>query len=268
MDYVHDRFKKVQQKTGCSACDIVANKDFSEDWKMVRFQGTPAEVELAEAAVKMFMETGSCPLFHEQHRKRKLSVSSEITSQLWRMYGHPYCDGPYARMACILDVSIRSYEDKRRKNSIVSVEGSASDVTEAVAALDHLFTYYHNQYVMPHADHKELALPHGFPMDRLELLFGHHELKHIRRNWSVEVVLPSEHSRNNSIVIIGDTANRERVHAYMSTLLLEENQHVKMCQRLGWSAVERWGLSDEAYDFWGEEPDDEPWMSQYMYRRS
>merc|ERR1719221_2181496 len=84
VDYIRDRFKTVQRKTGCSACDIDAETGFhdGDQWRSVRFRGTRAEVELAEGAIKAFMANGDTPLFYDNFAKRRLSVSWETLAAL------------------------------------------------------------------------------------------------------------------------------------------------------------------------------------------
>merc|ERR1711971_1106583 len=113
---------------------------------------------------------------------------------------------PFDSMRSALDVCISTDLDHQRKKGTVRVQGSADNVKAAIASLKHLFMYYHDEYVMPGVDHVEFALPDGFGWDRLPLCLSDQELRHIRKNWRVFLVLPFEHSLNANIVILGDNA--------------------------------------------------------------
>merc|ERR1712217_716137 len=177
--------------------------------------------------------------------------------------------GAFHCLGSALGVFISCHGNRRRKKQTVSVAGSADNVTRAVASLKHLFLYYRNEHVFPGIEHSvELALPDGLSWAVLSSLISVAKLRHIKNNFGVSLALPLEHTLNPNVVILGDKAKCQMAHAHLSWLLIEATAHVKRCQRLGWTAVEQWRLSDGAYDFWGEEPEDEPWMAPYMYKRT
>merc|ERR1712238_326017 len=138
----------------------------------------------------------------------------------------------------------------------VTLAGSAQHVEQAKDVINHIVMYGHHEITHPGASHAELEVEtwkYSFLIGK-----GGSELKHIQKNWDVKVNIPRETSVNTNVLIVGETANVERAKTYVEKVLWNAENQVRTGR----------DKADAPDDGWGDEDADEPWMKDYLYKRT
>lgn len=296
LDWIDSRAERIRERTGCGNCRIETQEDSYEDdaeaWRAVHFFGVPAAVSQAQSAMLELAKEGYTSLLWDTFSLHHLVVRIETLRRLIRqgdrtlkvLFANIEQEFDVTVVICLGDMGDRKKairhaiflqelvydEEPRPRNETckIKVAGSASGVPQAIGILKELFMYYCTELTHPGLVHEEVILP--FQMHRCEMMqcFSQGELRHIQKNWRVWVHSPLDYLQNDDFVIVGEPADVLKAKAYMEKVGIAAGEHMRRCQRLGRDAVENWGISDEADDFWGEEREEDAWMSSYMYRRT
>merc|ERR1719160_1386621 len=83
---------------------------------------------------------------------------------------------------------------------------------------------------------------------------GGSESKHIQNSYRVKMYIPSEHTVNQNLVVVGESKNVEQAIKYI------ENAIIRAEERAAGGGRGRDGVAE---DHWGDE-EHEAWMDQYM----
>lgn len=268
------RFERISQKSGCSWCDVAVEQKWQSPCWSICFRGTPAEVGLAEKSVREFREKGYTSMFYDDFAQRRIRVDDweldNICSAVAESHHHYsnvaifyVCSRIGHEFDVVLNVNMKP---ERGRHSIL-VAGCARGVAQAVRAFRELLTNYHHPKFLPDWVHAECCVPPVSWALLVSLCLSLPEINHVERNWGVLVLMPPSRVKRGKLVILGHSMlHCEAAKAYVEQLAWEACEKAREYQRLGRDAVERWGISDEAIDHWGEEAPDEEWMLPYMYR--
>jgi len=135
----------------------------------------------------------------------------------------------------------------------IGIAGSKEASEKAQKCIEDIIMYGHSEITHPGLVHEEIEVPewaYAFIIGK-----GGSELRHIQKNWNVNVSIPREHSENRNVVVVGEPRDVARAKEYIEKqVFAAENQTSGRDQ------------ANKADDFWGDD-EQEGWMDQYMYKR-
>merc|ERR1712187_889157 len=147
-------------------------------------------------------------------------------------------------------------DNKGHKKSKITIAGSKAKCQQARECLESIMKYYHSEITHPGVTHEEMEIESWM----YAFIIGKNgsEMRHIQKNFEVKVFIPRQgESLNENVVVVGEPKNVARAKKHIENTLYNSEQQTKGRDR-----------SDKADDFWGDEGEEEPWMKQYLYKRS
>jgi len=239
--------KMIQEKTGVTRIDTAGG--------VFTISGKGPNVEQARDAIDQLIQKGFCSILYEDFSENYVNVHP---SHFPDIIGKGGVIIQKIKKELKVEVSIPPTPDdavKQSKKYKVTLAGSAKQVEEAKEVLNSIIMYTHHEITHPGVVHEEMEIDNW----SLKYIIGKNgsEMKHIQKNWDVKVSIPRENSTNQKVLIVGEALNVERAKAYVERVLWNAENQVK-------------GGRDKVDDgdAWGEEDDDEPWMKDYIYKRT
>jgi len=237
--------KTIQEKTKAKI-DTVGG--------MFTITGSGTAVGEAEAAVRELMNKGFCSILYEDFSENYVSVSKNYFPDIIGKGGE-IIQKLKKELKVEVTIPPGTAEAPDGKKFKVTLAGSAKQVEEAKEVINSIVMYGHHEITHPGKTHRELEVEswkYSFLIGK-----GGSELKHIQKNWDVKVNIPRATSANQNVLIVGDESNVERAATYVEKVLWNAENNV----RSGRDKV------DDG-DAWGDEGADEPWMKDYLYKRT
>merc|ERR1719473_1017864 len=241
--------KMIQE---ASECKIDINND------VVTITGPEDGMPIAVTAIKELCEKGFCGLaYGADFQEQAVTVHPIYFSELIGKEGKVI---RAIKDVLKVELSIPKIPPNAKvremtKKMKVGFAGRKPDVEKAKEVVNDIVMYYHHEITHPGVIHKELEVePH---QTRFIIGKGGSESRHIQNSYKVKMYIPSEHSANDKLVIVGEELNVDRAVKYVESAIIGAETQAKSSGR---------GGQDGADDYWGDE-NHEPWMDQYMYKR-
>merc|ERR1719356_2230562 len=239
--------KQIQEKTGVTRIDTAGG--------VFTVSGKGPNVQQARDAIDQLIQKGFCSILYEDFSENYVNVHP---SHFPDIIGKGGVIIQAIKKELKVEISIPPTPDdavKQSKKYKVTLAGSAKQVEEAKEVLNSIIMYTHHELTHPGVVHEEMEIDNW----SLKYIIGKNgsEMKHIQKNWDVKVSIPRENSTNQKVLIVGEALNVERAKAYVERVLWNAENQVR-------------GGRDKVDDgdAWGEEDDDEPWMKDYIYKRT
>merc|ERR1719296_646092 len=239
--------KTIQEKTKVTRIDTAGG--------IFTITGNGSAVAEAEAAIKELITKGFCSLLYEDFSENFIAVHPSYFPDL---IGKGGVILQKIKKELKVEVAIPQGTEgaPAGKKFKVTLAGSAQQVEQAKEVINNIVMYGHHDITHPGAAHAELEVEtwkYSFLIGK-----GGSELKHIQKNWDVKVNIPRETSVNPNVLIVGEAGNVERAKTYVEKVLWNAENSVRSGR----------DKADQADDGWGDEDDDEPWMKDYLYKRT
>jgi len=243
----------IKSKTGVTSIDTQGGQ--------VTILGQPAEVALAEKAVKELIEKGFMSMSYEDFKEDSVMVPS---SAIPNIIGERGAIIQVIKKECVVEVNIDQGEkgkgkgdgkgkpDRNAKVKVV-LAGESKGVEMAKEVINSIALFGHSEITHPGWSHEEMDIEDW--KYRFIIGAGGSEMRHIQNNFKVKVNIPREGSGSDKVVVIGEAADVDRAVKYITKVT--ENAE----QPTGRDKPEK------AEDTWGDEGPSEPWMDAYMYKR-
>jgi len=234
----------IKEKTGVTKIDS-ENGCFTAT-------GKPEQVAIAEVALRELVEKGYTSLAYENFSDIAVMVHPGVFPDL---IGPQGCIIRKMKEALKVEVTIPAVPKGAppQKKFPVTIAGQKENAEKAKEVIEHIVQYYHHDITHPDTDHIEMQLDPSM----YSYIIGTKgsELRHIQNTFKVRVYIPRDHSENWNVVIVGEKKDAERAKASMEKTIAKASEPRGR------------GAADKADDHWGGEDADEPWMSQYLYKR-
>jgi len=240
--------KQIQEKTGVTRIDTAGG--------IFTISGKGPNVEQARDAIDQLIQKGFCSILYEDFSENYVNVHPSHFPDIIGKGGKIIQE---IKKQLKVEVSIPPTPDdaiKQSKKYKVTLAGCAKQVEEAKEVLNSIIMYTHHELTHPGIVHEEMEIDNW----SLKYIIGKNgsEMKHIQKNWDVKVSIPRDNSTNQKVLIVGEPSNVERAKAYVERVLWNAENQVR-------------GGRDKVDDGdgWGDEEDDiEPWMKDYIYKRT
>jgi len=236
-----------------SECKLDVNQD------IVMITGPEDGVPVAMQAIKELCEKGFCGLsYGADFQEQAMNIHPIYFSELIGKEG-AVIRAIKDQLKVELNIPKIPPNAKVRemtKKMKVGFAGRKPDVEKAKEVVSDILMYYHHEITHPGESHQELEVePH---QTRFIIGKGGCESKHIQNNYRVKMYIPSEHTVNQKLVIVGEKGNIERACKYVENAIIQAETRA--------SSGGGRGDTGKAEDHWGDE-EHESWMDQYMYKR-
>lgn len=291
---MHPKFQRIRELSGCSSC-VVDHRDLGSGtvWNTVRFNGVPADTDIAKTATEELLSRGYLPMLCKAFSEQICVLHGEDFDSFhslepWMMAESWECafDRWILSIESELDVVITDGWSWRWEyagfvcgghshymTSRMTIAGEAEAVLAAADVLKQLVTTGCSELTHPGLVSEEYILPalscHSL-CSALTTLLRESHLRHTICNSRVGV--QPRLNDQPKIVLVGEPDRVRRAKAYLERQLLilchDELQRQRLYQRYGTDAVERFGIGGRSDDFWGEDEMEEDWMQPYLYQRS
>lgn len=272
------KVERICELSGCSSCAVDRTIYDEESWSTVRFNGVPADANVAETATQELLAKGYTPMLFNDFSKRTISLQAGPFRRMQDLDG----EGPrgfvdlarlFQQIESEFDVVLAwdnyiPHPSSKRKPWKIVIAGEAKGVPAAAKVLRQLESRYWHEMTHPGQVCEEFAPPAplwGSPC--LTSWLSEQQLRHIQNNWHIRVYPPVDVLLKPTMVLVGGADGVRHAKAYVERQWQTLCQHEKLCQKLGRDAVERWGIDDRPDDFWGEEEPEDASLEAYMYKR-
>jgi len=239
----------IKEKTELSKID--------SSGEVFTLMGTPKAVALAEAAIQELVEKGYTSLAYENFGQTVVKVHPKYFPELIGKQGaviKKFKEALQVEVGIPEGLPKDAVEGKKKYN--VTLVGETENVEKAKEAINEILMVYHSELTHPGQVHEEIVVEPW----QLNFLIGKRgsEIKHIQNNYRVKLYISGENSVNEAHVIVGEPHDVERAKAYIEKLLwnAENKPSGREANSGQWDG-----------DGWGDEEEQEEWMSSYIYKR-
>jgi len=242
------KINMIKEKTDVKSINLEAN--------ILRIEGKPEAVALAQQAVQDLIDKGFTSLSYENFKSDVIKVPTNALPDLIGKEGAIIKKIKEETKCEISMPKTSGPPGSGPKRTMVTVAGKAENVEKTKEVINDIVMYYHHEITHPGHVHEELEIEEW----NYRFIIGKagSELRHIEKNYKVRVRIPRDETPNRNVVVVGEKRDVDRGVAYIYNAIAKANEPRGR------------GASDKAEDFWG--PDDDisgdPELSRYLYKRS
>lgn len=199
----------IKEKTDVKSINIEAN--------IVRIEGKPDAVALAQQAVEEVMQKGFTSLMCCGFKSDEVEVPSISLPDLMGKEG---CIVNVIMEALLVQIDMPEVTvpaGSCPKKTTVTVAGKAENVEMAKNILNDIVMYYHHEVTHPGWVHEDIEVEQW----KYKCITGEagSELQHIEQNYKVRVRIPSDETLNKNVVVVGEKGDVDQAVAYIHNLL-------------------------------------------------
>jgi rRNA processing protein Krr1/Pno1 len=239
----------LKEKTGVKQIDTAGGN-------VVTIVGAKEDVLRAEEAIQQILEKGFCALQYDNYEEQGVMVHPQHFHQIIGVGGAVIND---IKKHAKVEVSMPNVPKTApnapvtSKKYKVTLAGSKEAVAKGKEVIESIVLYGYHEITHPGFTHQEVECEEW----KYKYLIGTKgsEMRHIQKNFTVNVNIPRAGSDCPNVVVTGEAVNVERA--------------VKYIEKVMWNADQPKGRgsADQADDAWGDEQPEEDWMKAYLYKR-
>lgn len=219
----------------------------------VTIVGLPEDVAKAEAAVKELMAKGYMSLSFENFTEAEVSVPQ---GSLPNIIGSRGSVIQAIKKECQVEIDIPQVPKDAPKQQKVKVQiaGGSEGVERAKDCIASIGAHGYHEITHPGYSHAEMDVEEW--KYRFIIGKGGSEMRHIQNSYKVNVTIPREDSENKKVVVVGESDDVSRAVRYIERQLESAEQPRQREEKV-----------EKTEDDYVAQPEEEAWMSQYMYKR-